>query len=98
MIDQELIVFARIRPQPKHFREARSAVLEILEPTREEPGCRQFSLHEGRDDGCLYLYEAWRSEDDLAHHYEQPYPRAVFERYQTWLAEPVDITRMSRLG
>ena len=98
MTDQDLYVFARIRPKPEYLQDAKSAVLEILEPTREESGCRQFNLHEGQGDGCLYLYEAWRSEDDLARHYEQPYTKAVFERYQTWLAEPVDVVRMSRLG
>lgn len=90
-----LFVFARIQPKPQHFQDAKSAICEILEPTREEPGCQQFSLHEGQGDGCLYLYEAWRSEGDLASHYQQPYTKSVFERYENWLAQPVDVTRMS---
>ena len=93
-----LFVFARIAPKPEHLDDARDAIKGILDATHAEPGCRQFVLHEGQDDGCLYLYEEWDNEAALAKHYDQPYTKAVFEKYQSWLAEPVEVIRMMRNG
>ena len=94
-----LVLFARITPKPEHRVAARAAVLAILTVTRSEPGCRRFTLHDDRDgDGPLYLYEVWDDEAALAAHHAQPYTRAVFEQYRTWLSEPVAITRLRAIG
>ena len=94
MANQSLFVFAHISPKPEHLSDARSAVLGIVDQTRSEPGCRQFHLNEGVDDGCFYLYEEWDSEVALAEHYEQPYTMAVFESYKKWLSQPVEVVKM----
>ncbi|MDO9425916.1 MAG: putative quinol monooxygenase [Methylobacterium sp.] len=94
-----LTLFARISPKPEHRAAARDAVLDILAVTRSEPGCRRFTLHDDRDGGGdLYLYEVWDDEAALAAHHAQPYTRAVFDRYRTWLSEPVEITRLRAIG
>ena len=93
-----LFVFARIHPKPEHLIDARSAILGILDQTRSEVGCRQFWLHEGLDDGCLYLYEEWVDESALQNHYAQAYTAEVFESYEEWLAEPVEVTKMTGVG
>lgn len=90
-----LFVFAKIKPKSEYLSEARNAILGIIEQTCLESGCRQFVLHEGKDDDCLYLYEEWEDESMLAQHYEQPYTKAVFESYEQWLAVPVEVTKMT---
>lgn len=98
-MSEALVVLARITPRPEHLDAARQAVLGIVPATRAEPGCRVFTLHDGRDgDGRLYLYEVWEDEAALAAHHAQPYTRAVFDSYRTWLSEPVEITRLRALG
>lgn len=94
MSSQPLFIFATIKPKSEHLAVARSAVLELVDQTRSEPGCRQFHLHDGLDDGSLYLYEEWDSEDALAKHYEQPKVVAVFESYKEWLSQPPDVVKM----
>ncbi|AKM07776.1 putative quinol monooxygenase [Pelagerythrobacter marensis] len=89
-----LSVFATISPKPAHFDQARSAVREILAPTRAESGCLAFDLHEGEGNGQLHLYEVWTDRAALDAHYRQDYTRAVFEQYEDWLAEPVAIVFM----
>ena len=94
----QLTVFARITPKPEHFDAARQAVLGIIGKTRAERGCRAFTLHDDREGGGrLYLYEVWDSEAALADHHDQPYTQAVFQSYQEWLAEPVELTMMRRI-
>ncbi|MEM7497020.1 MAG: putative quinol monooxygenase [Pseudomonadota bacterium] len=93
----QLAIVARIAPKPEHRDAARDALLAILAPTRAEPGCEQFDLHEG-EDASLYLVERWRSAAALTAHYEQPYVTRVFAAYEDWLAEPVTVTRLHPLG
>lgn len=98
-MSEPLTLFARITPKPEHLAAARSAVIDILPATRAEPGCRVFTLHEDGDGcGCLYLYEVWDDEAALAAHHAKPYTMAVFDKYRTWLSEPVAITRLRKLG
>ncbi|NIA68958.1 antibiotic biosynthesis monooxygenase [Pelagibius litoralis] len=91
-------LFARIVPKPEHLEDARQAIQEIIPATRREAGCREFVLHEARDGaGHLFLYETWDDDAALEAHYAQPYTLSVFERYRDWLAEPVQITKLTRL-
>lgn len=96
-MDNHIVLFARITPRPEFFEDARRAVLSIVPATREEPGCHEFILHEGDGDGRLYLYEKFVDEAAFAAHHAQPYTRDVFEKYETWLAAPVEITRLRLL-
>ncbi|NCT40693.1 MAG: antibiotic biosynthesis monooxygenase [Alphaproteobacteria bacterium] len=89
-----LYLFAKITPKAEHLDDARTAIQGIIAQTVAEEGCIQFHLHDGLDDGCLYLYEEWVNEDALAHHYDQPYTKAVFESYKEWLAAPVEGHKM----
>jgi len=98
-VSEVFSLFARITPKPEHFSAAREAILEIVPATRQESGCREFVLHEARDgSGQLFLYETWDDDAALEAHYARPYTRAVFARYQNWLAQPVEITKLTRLA
>lgn len=94
MNQETLFVFAKITPKAEYLINAREAILAIVEKTRLETGCKQFVLHDGANDGCLYLYEEWQNEMSLEEHYLREYTKDVFEKYQNWLAQPVEITRM----
>lgn len=89
-------IFAEITPKPEHFDEAREAVMSIVTPTREEPGCVSFTLLENEEEGRLYLFEEWRGEADLDAHYAKPYTAAVFKKYETWLQCAPAITKMQK--
>ena len=96
-MSKTLFLFARITPKPEYFDDARNAVLGIVCSTLDEPGCHNFVLHQGRGDGCLYLYEEWQDQAALDAHHAMPYTSAVFASYKDWLAKPVEITELSRL-
>lgn len=96
MPDNSLFVFARISPKDENFEEAKNAILNILQKTREEPGCRQFELHENGEERSLFLYEEWESESALEEHYLKPYTSQVFENYKQWLVAPVEIVKMKK--
>ncbi len=96
MSGNSLFIFARISPKNEHFEDAKQAIINILHQTREEPGCRQFELHENEVEKSLFLYEEWANESALEEHYQKPYTSAVFESYKEWLAASVEITKMKK--
>ncbi|GEA11520.1 putative quinol monooxygenase [Alteromonas sp. KUL49] len=90
-------IFATITPKKEHFRDARAAILSILEPTRSETGCNQFDVHTDEEFSVLYLYEQWIDQAALKSHYEKGYTKRVFASYEHWLAKPVDIKSFTLL-
>jgi quinol monooxygenase YgiN len=90
-------IFAKITPKRGYQNEARQALLELIVPTLDEDGCYVFRLHEDGE-GYLYLYEEFESEAALKMHMDKPYTKAVLAQYETWLAAPIEVTRMIRLA
>ncbi len=93
-----LFGFAEITPKPKYFSKAEKAIIDIVNPTREEAGCHAFSLLKGEEGKRLYLSEQWSDQAALDAHYAKEYTKAVFKNYDQWLSQPVVITKMHRLA
>ena len=66
-------VFATITPKEEYFESAKTAILSILEDTRNETGCIQFDVHTNTDETELFLYEQWVNESALQLLYLQDY-------------------------
>jgi quinol monooxygenase YgiN len=94
MSKNSLFVFAKISPKGEYFKNAKQAITRIIAQTQEESGCLQFEVHENEEQDTLFLYEEWRSADDLKEHHEKSYTQEIFENYKEWLAQPVEITKM----
>ena len=74
-------------------REELKAVLQgFVAPTRKEPGCIEYHMHQDESDPDLFMfYENWRSRRDLDEHLEMPYLRVLRERGDELLGRPVEI-------
>ncbi len=94
-MDNSFFLVAKITPKAVFFEQAKEAIANIVPQTLEEEGCRQFSVYQG--EGALFLYEEWEDQAALDEHYAMPYIAPVFEAYKEWLAEPVEINKLSRL-
>ncbi len=94
--DERLFLFATIRPKPEYFDQAREALDSIVPPTLEEPGCHVFSAFVAQEEpNTLHLFECFENEAALQDHYATPYTAAMFEKYRTWLAAPVEVKKLS---
>ncbi|MER7576646.1 putative quinol monooxygenase [Streptomyces sp. NPDC126514] len=71
-------LYGFLRPKPEHADEVRRILSSFVEPTRQEPGNLQYHLHE-QEDGRFFLYEVWRSQEDLDRHNPTPPLRAFLE-------------------
>lgn len=60
------------RPKEGKANELRNSLLALVKPTLSEEGCLAYDIYE-ENDGTLFMYEAWRSQEDLDKHLQQPY-------------------------
>ncbi len=96
MSDTRLYLFAAIRLKPEFFEVARAALDELVPLTLLEPACHVFSAFVSRDEpDTLHLFECFEDESALARHYEEPYAKAVFQNYESWLTAPIDVRKLS---
>ncbi|HEX8007138.1 MAG TPA: putative quinol monooxygenase [Trebonia sp.] len=66
-----LVPFFTIKPSAVDA--VRRAHLEMLEPTREEPGCLGYDLYQSRENSAvMFFYENWSDSHALATHMNTP--------------------------
>jgi quinol monooxygenase YgiN len=67
--------------------------LSLVSPTRSEPGCINYALHQAREDKSVFMfYENWESLEALGKHRETPHLKAFREKAVSLLEEPVKVT------
>jgi len=70
---------ARITGKPGHSQQLRSALAELEEATRREPGCIEFSFFQAiSDPDAFVLLEHFADQAALASHMGQAHTRAFF--------------------
>jgi quinol monooxygenase YgiN len=84
--ERPIALYGFLRPRPERADEVRRILSSFVEPTRQEPGSLQYHLHE-HEDGRFFLYEVWRSQEDLDRHNATPSLRAFLENLPTYLEE-----------
>ncbi|GAA3579409.1 hypothetical protein GCM10022419_071110 [Nonomuraea rosea] len=62
-----IALYGFLRPKPERAAEVKDLLAALVEPTRQEAGNLAYHLHE-QQDGRLFLYEVWRSQEDLDRH------------------------------
>lgn len=65
----EMRVIATVEIKPEYIKDVTDALLEIIEPSREESGCLQYDLHREIDKPNTFVfYERWASKEALDQH------------------------------
>ncbi len=91
-MNEAVTVVALLRAKPGKEEALRQALSAMIAPTRREPGCINYDLHQAHGDPATFVfYENWRSQRDLDEHLKMPYIQAVLSRADELLAEPPDL-------
>jgi len=93
MAERPLTVIARVQAKPEKLEHVRETLKNLTGPTREEPGCISYVLHESKDDPCAFLFvEIWKSQADLDAHLQKPYLQALIAEAEEIFSRPLDVT------
>ncbi|WP_242909615.1 putative quinol monooxygenase [Actinomadura terrae] len=60
-------LYGFLTPKPGHADVLRKLLLDLVGPSRGHEGSLQYHIHE-QEDGRFFLYEVWRSQEDLDRH------------------------------
>jgi quinol monooxygenase YgiN len=77
------------------------ALLEMIEPTRREPGCIRYDLVrslKGESDTELVFIEEWESEAALDAHAKTPHFLALRGRIKDLMGSPPRVNRYRQVG
>jgi quinol monooxygenase YgiN len=88
-----LLVSARCRVDPEHFRDFVDQVNQIIPLVRAEPGCSRYELHADVFDQGLFVFcEEWMSQKHLDVHITTPHMQDHFAKSAPWMAAPTELT------
>ena len=72
-----VVLVAILRAKAGRAEALKEGLSSLVEPTRAEPGCVQYDLHQGTEDPNTFLfYERWKAPEDLAEHARRPHMQA----------------------
>lgn len=92
MADGKVTVVATFKAKPGKQATVSEAIEAVIAPTRAEPGCINYDLHQSTEDPDLFmLYENWTSKKDLDEHLAMPYLKDLIAKADAMLAEPIGI-------
>ncbi|MCP5159198.1 MAG: antibiotic biosynthesis monooxygenase [Gammaproteobacteria bacterium] len=87
-------VVARLVACPEKVADLQALLLNLIEPTRQESGCRRYSLlHNTTDPTEFTFVEEWTDEAALEAHFTTPHLQAVLAQAPPLLAVEPDIRR-----
>jgi quinol monooxygenase YgiN len=95
----EMYFFARFHARPGNERAVADALLAVLAPSREEPGC--LSIHAFRsvhDPRLFYIHSRWKDEEAFEIHAGLSHTVRFIERVEPLIDHPLDTTRAEKIG
>jgi len=95
----EVFIFARFHARPGNEGAVEEALLDVLAPSREEPGC--LSIHafrSMRDPQLFYIHSRWKDEAAFERHAGLPHTLRFVERVAPLIDHALDVTRAGRIG
>ena len=99
MNTESLTVVAQIKAKPGKEAQVRQELLSLVAPSRKDPGCLNYDLHQALDNPALFLFhENWTSEAQLEQHLQKPDLKAVLARVGELVAEPPRITLWKKIA
>jgi quinol monooxygenase YgiN len=73
-----VILTAMVKAKPGQEEAVKEALMSMVEPTRKEPGCLCYNLHQSKTDPTQFMfYEQWASQDALDAHGKTPHMKAL---------------------
>ena len=95
----EMFFFARFHARPGNEGEVATALLDVLAPSRQEPGCLGIhafrSIHDPR---LFYIHSSWKDEAAFDVHAGLSHTVCFIERVESLIDHPLDTTRAEKIG
>jgi quinol monooxygenase YgiN len=85
-----ITVVAKIVAKQNSIEPVKSELLKMIAPTRQEPGCREYRLHQDSQNSAVFLfYENWDNTSCLEQHLNSAHYRSYATAVADLIADKV---------
>ena len=93
----KITVVAKVVAKSNTIEQVRDELIKMIAPTRYEPGCLEYRLHQDKQDPTVFIfYENWDSEACLAGHMDSDHFKDYVCAVDGLLGEKV-VHKMTRI-
>ncbi|MFZ0930933.1 MAG: putative quinol monooxygenase [Syntrophobacteraceae bacterium] len=93
MKNKRATVLALVKAKEGMEETVRQELLSLVSPTRSEPGCINYDLHQATGENSQFMFfENWKSMEDLEKHRGMPHMKAFGQKVRSLLAKPTEVT------
>jgi quinol monooxygenase YgiN len=93
MKNKRITVLALVNVKEGMEETVKQELLSLVKPTRSEPGCINYDVHQAVDDKSQFMfYENWASMEDLKKHSGSPHLKAYRQKVASLLTKPIEVT------
>ena len=98
-MSQQLTVIAHLVAKPDKIKETRKFLLDLVKPTRMEPGHVEYHLHQDNDNPAEFtFYENWTNRGEWDAHMELPHLKEFAKRADELFAVKPHIRLMTMIS
>ncbi|MDZ8184415.1 MAG: putative quinol monooxygenase [Nostoc sp. ChiSLP02] len=99
MTNQTIHVVAHVIALPDKVEELKAVLLEVIEPTRQEPGVIKYELLQNQSNPTEFTFvEEWTSNEALNTHLDSPHLQAALAKLEGLVATAPDVHRYHLLA
>jgi quinol monooxygenase YgiN len=93
-VTSDFFIFTRCQAKEGQQHSVAAIIQEVLDPTRQEPGCLSIEAFASRQDQRLFhIHSRWIDEAAFDHHLQLPHTTQFLNAIQSLLDRPIDVTR-----
>ena len=94
-----ITVLAHVKAAPGNESQVRQELLALIAPSRKDPGCLNYDLHQAQSDPSRFLFhENWASQSLWETHLKTPHVRAALAKLGPLVADQPSITVWERIS
>jgi quinol monooxygenase YgiN len=93
----EVYVIAKATARPGKEELLKAVLKAMLAPSRSEPGCKLYELHEADKSGQFYFYEIWQSHESIARHVETTHFQNLQKQLEGLLEGELEVNLMRKI-
>ena len=98
-MSEQLIIVAEIVAKPGKSEELKRKLLAMLGPSRAEPGCVSYTLHEDpKKPEELLFYEVWKDQAAFDYHCATPHFQQLGPSIEPLVGRPVNLRHLRIVG
>jgi quinol monooxygenase YgiN len=95
----DMFIFGRFHARPGNEAKVVKTLIDVVTPTRAEPGCISInSFRSTQDPQLFFIHTHWKDEPAFEKHVTLPHTIHFVERMEPLIDHPLELSRTEKIG